>query len=408
MESPHLKILLVHNSYRQRGGEDIAVQQEYELLKQHGHDVTVYRRSNHEIENLSLIERMGLIGRMISASDAKREVLDILRELNADLVHVHNTFMMISPAVYQACSEAGVPVVQTLHNYRLLCPGATFYRDGQVCEECMVHGLLRSVRHGCYRNSHLMTAAVALMLRTHRERAIWDTDVDTYLAPTEFARQKFIGGGLPAEKIYVKPNFVDMDPGVRTYRGHYALFVGRLSEEKGLPTLLDAWKHLQGVVPLVIVGEGPLRSQLELEIEKRNLSNIRFTGWLKRDEVRTAMKEAAFLVFPSTWYETFGMTLAEAFACGTPALGSRLGAVQEIIDDGTTGMHFTAGDAGDLAEKAAWAWQHASEMEAMGKACRRAYETHYTAENNYSLLMKIYRTTIEHYGKKSAAISNSN
>jgi glycosyltransferase involved in cell wall biosynthesis len=390
-----LKILLIHNTYQQPGGEDVVVEQEFQLLKRNRHDVMIYRRSNHEISSLTSIQKLRLLQRIISADDARSEVRDLLRTHKPDIVHVHNTFMMISPSVYQACVDERVPVVQTLHNYRLLCPGSTFYRDGHVCEDCMEHSLLSSVRHGCYRESHLMTAASALMLKTHRVRKTWNTQVDSYIALTRFAKRKFIDGGFPADKIHVKANFVEVDPGMRTYPGNYALFVGRLSEEKGLLTLLDAWERLPKIVPLVIVGEGPLRSRLESEVEKRKLQDIQFRGWLKRDEVRAAMKEAAFLVFPSVWYETFGMTVTEAFASGTPVLGSRLGAIEEIIDNGVNGLHFEPGNANDFAKKIAWAWEHLIEMETMGRAARRTYQAQYTAEKSYAALMDIYQSAIQ-------------
>lgn len=390
-----MKVLLIHNSYQQPGGEDVVFEQECRLLQRHGHEVITYHRSNHELDDLSLLERVGLIGRIISADDTQREVRRLLHEQKPDLVHIHNTFMMISPSVYEVCNDANIPVLQTLHNYRLLCPKSTFYRDGKVCEDCMEKSIWQGVKHGCYRNSRSMTAAVALMLQTHRTRQTWETRVGTYLALTEFARQKFIDGGLPAEKIRVKPNFVDPDPGERTKPGKYALFVGRLSQEKGLITLLAAWKRLGIDVPLLIVGDGPLRGHLESEVESQNLENVHFTGWLPRQEVQDAMKNAAFLVVPSVWYETFGMIMTEGFACGTPSVGSRLGAIEEIIDDGKTGLHFTPGDADDLAEKVTWAWEHSSDVEAMGKAGRRTYEDRYTADNNYTLLMGIYREAME-------------
>jgi glycosyltransferase involved in cell wall biosynthesis len=312
-----------------------------------------------------------------------------------DLVHAHNTFMMISPSVYEACGEAHVPVLQTLQNYRLLCPAALLFRDGHVCEECSEHGLTRSVWHGCYRDSRPTTAAVALMLKTHRERRTWTDAVTGYVVATEFARQKFIHGGLPAEKIFVKPNFVDPDPGERSQPGDYALFVGRLSPEKGVSTLLAAWSRLGPSIPLVIAGDGPLRPRLEAEVAKNNLRQVSFRGRLNPSETRAAMKQARFLVLPSLWYEGFPMVMAESLACGTPVLGSRLGAIEEIITDGRTGLHFTPGDPTDLGEKVEWAWNHPSELTAMGREARRDYESRYTSEMNYSLLMAIYQQVIK-------------
>ena len=389
-----MKILLVHNTYQQPGGEDVVFEQECRLLQQHGHEVVTYSRSNHEIEQLSMFGRVALVTRIISANDSRDDIRKILDAFQPDLVHAHNTFMMISPSVHEACGEARVPVLQTLQNYRLLCPAALLFRDGHVCEECTTHGLLRSVWHGCYRDSRPTTAAVALMLKTHREWRTWTDAVTGYVVATEFARQKFIDGGLPAEKIYVKPNFVEPDPGERSSPGDYALFVGRLSPEKGLSTLLAAWSRLRTSIPLVIAGDGPLRASLEAEAAKNNLHQLTFRGRLDTNQTRIAMKQARFLVLPSLWYEGFPMVMAESLACGTPVVGSRLGAMQEVITDGRTGLHFATGDSTDLAEKVEWAWSHPTELAAMGHEARRDYEALYTPEVNYSLLMSIYEQTI--------------
>lgn len=389
-----MKVFLAHNSYQRPGGEDVVFTQECQLLERHGHDVLTYWRSNLELEQLASIERLALVNRIISAADSRLAVLRVLRGEKPDLVHVHNTFMMISPSIYQACREAQVPVVQTLHNFRLLCPAATFFRDGRTCEECVEHGLWRGAWHGCYRSSRATTAAVALMLQLHRARSTRDQSVDRYIALSEFSRKKFVDGGLPAEKISVKPNFVYPDPGERNSAGHYALFVGRLSAEKGLSTLLTAWELSRVPIPLIIIGDGPLREPLETQAAKNGRRQVTFRGRLNRADTRSAMKQAAFLILPSVCYENFPMTIAESFACGTPVLCSRLGAMQEIVTDHRTGLHFTPGDAEDLASKVEWAWDHLTELATMGREARREYEARYTPEQNYSHLMKIYRQTL--------------
>jgi glycosyltransferase involved in cell wall biosynthesis len=394
-----MRILIIHNSYQQPGGEDIVVAQEAALLERNGHTVSIYKRSNDEIDDLSFAQRLGLIPRIVSARDSKLAVRGILRDLKPDLVHVHNTFAMVSPSVYEACQEEDVPVVQTLHNYRLLCPAATFYRDAEPCEECMTQGLLQSVRHACYRDSRAMSAAIALMLKTHRSRQTWNRQIDTYIAISNFVREKFIQAGFPAGKISVKPNFVYPDPGERSGSGDYALFLGRLSPEKGLRTLLETWERLPSTVPLVIAGDGPMRPHLETEVARKGLRGIRFVGQCGRQEAYDAIKKAAFLVVPSVWYEPFGLVVAEAFACGTPVLGACVGAIQEMLDDHVTGLHFTPGDPDELAKKVAWAWEHLPELAAMGRAARRVYEDRYTANTNYRFLMNIYGSAIDAHAK---------
>jgi glycosyltransferase involved in cell wall biosynthesis len=389
-----MKIVVVHNTYQRPGGEDVVVAAECRLLESQGHQVICYHRSNHELEQMCTSQRLLMIRDIVYSADSKRAIRDLLRKEEPDIVHVHNTFMMISPSIYDACQEAGVPVVQTLHNFRLLCPAWTLARDGQVCEECVDSGLWRSVLYGCYRDSRLMSAAVAVMLQVHRSRGTWDDQVDGYVVLSDFARRKFIDGGLPAGKIYVKPNFVAPDPGEREKPGRCALFIGRLSLEKGVSTLLAAWEKLKTRIPLIIVGEGPLRQSLEAEATVRHLYGVTFTGWLSPEEARATMKNAAFTIAPSVCYEGFPMSIAEAFACGTPVLCSGLGGMQEIVDDRRTGLHFTAGDADDLAAKVEWAWEHPSQLATMGREARIEYETCYTADRNYAQLMQIYEQTM--------------
>lgn len=392
-----MKILLAHNYYQQPGGEDIVFAQERELLMRHGHEVRVYERSNHELDGASAARRLIQVQQMISSERTKQEVLSILRSERPDVVHATNTFMMISPSLYEACRVERVPVVQTLHNYRLLCPAAVLFREGKVCEECPEHGLQRSVLHGCYRNSRAMTAAVALMLRVHRQRGTWRSTVAAYVALTEFGRRKFIEGGLPAEKIFVKPNFVEPDPGEREGAGNYALFAGRLSAEKGVRVLLEAWSQLHYPAELRIVGDGPLRAELEQEAAKRGLRHVSFLGRLNNQRVREAIKGAACLIVPSIWYEGFPMVMAESLACGTPILASRLGAMEEIVEDGRNGLLFEAGDAADLARQAEWAFRNPLKLAEMGHEARHDYDSRYSAERNYSLLMHIYEQAITNY-----------
>ena len=309
-----------------------------------------------------------------------------------DLVHIHNTFVMISPSIYAACREAGIPVVQTLHNYRLFCPAATFFRNGRICEKCIDHTLWRSVRHGCYRGSRPATVAVASMLAVHRVRQTWTRDITSYIALTKFAQDKCVQGGLPAEKIFIKPNFVHPDPGPRNgcSDGDYAIFVGRLSPEKRVSTLLEAWALSHNRIPLLIIGGGPQYLQAEEVAERRGLDTVTFLGVLPHDQTLAAIKRARLLIFASEWYETFGLTIVEAFACGVPVICSRLGAMQEIVDDGRTGLHFTSGDAEDLADKTQWAWDNPARTRSMGREARREYENKYTAEKNYPLLSWIF------------------
>jgi glycosyltransferase involved in cell wall biosynthesis len=393
-----MKIVVVHNTYQQPGGEDIVFRNECELLRGAGHEVIEYQRSNHDASSYVSVHQLALAKNTIWASDTRRKFRELLVQERPDVVHVHNTFVMMSPSIYWACRDARVPVVQTLHNYRLLCPGATFFRDGKVCEECLGHGVWRGVRHSCYQGSSQATAVVAAMLTTHRVLGTWSRLIEYFLAPTEFARRKFIKGGLPAEKILVKPNFVDPDPGAGTGGRDYALFVGRLSPEKGTRSLLAAWAQLGTRIPLHIVGDGPLRAELESFAQQNGLSNVVFRGRMAWKETMEVMKGARCLMFPSECYEgALPLTVVEAFACGTPVVASRLGAMQDLIVDGGTGFHFTPGDATDLASKAEYAWSHPEILAPMSVSARKAYESGYTAERNYAMLMETYERAIRNY-----------
>jgi len=384
-----VKLLLVHNTYQQAGGEDAVFEQERRMLEREGHQVITYCRSNWDVDSYHGLRRLSLAKRTVWASDTRREILRLLRQEKPDLVHVHNTFVMVSPSIYSACCEAGVPVVLTLHNYRLLCPAATFFRDGKVCEECKI-SLSRGIKHACYHSSYSASAVVALMIASHRLRRTWKNEVSCFVALTQFARDKFVEGGLPGEKIFVKPNFVDPDPGGRTGDGEYALFVGRLSPEKGVKTLLEAWKRLRTPIRMLIVGSGPEQTGLEAQAARDGLTNIRFEGQLPREEAFAAIKNARFVIIPSEWYETFCMAIVEAFACSKAVICSRMGAMQELVADGRTGLHFTPGDPDDLAKKVEWAWNHPADLREMGTAARKEYESRYTAKSNYPMLMEIY------------------
>lgn len=383
-----MKILLVHNQYQIPGGEEVVFEQERELLERAGHTVVTYCRTNYEAESYTGLRKFALVKNIAWSSDTNAALGRLLREEKPDVVHVHNTFMMMSSSVFEACRAAAVPVVQTLHNFRMFCPAANFIRDGKVCEECTEHSLFRGIRYGCFRHSRAATATVVLMIEAQRQRQAY---ADLYVALSEFSRQKFLANGMPAEKVRVKPNFVHPDPGERTVEGDYAIFAGRLSEEKGLDTLLAGWQQLQCDIPLMIVGDGPLLTPLQKMAADLKLSGVTFAGRLPRPQTQAAIKAARFLLAPSQCYENFPMGIAESFACGVPVICSRLGGMQELVEDGFTGLHFTPGNATELADKVQWAWSHPEEMRSMGRHARREYLNKYTAEKNYPLLMEIYR-----------------
>lgn len=387
-------ILLVHNYYQREGGEDAGVRQERDLLAAAGHRIAEYSRCSREIKLNGISSRIKLGAGALWSQRTYSELRSLIARERPAVAFIHNTVPLISPSAYFACAEVGVPVVQTLHNYRFLCPAGTFLRDGKICEECVTSSLVQSVRHSCYQDSAAASATLALMLASQRVLETWKEKVACYIARTEFARKKFIEGGLPAERIVVKPCFVHPDPGPKGGSGDTVLFLGRLSAEKGLRTLLAAWERLDGRVPLRIAGDGPLRGELEAEVERRHIAGIKVLGRIPGAELLPELKRARFLVFPSEWYEGLPLTIAEAFACGVPVVASRIGSMIELVEDGRTGLHFSPGDPADLAAKVEWAWTHPIEMEEMGRASRREYEAKYTAEQNYQALLRIHETAL--------------
>ncbi|MCX7593399.1 MAG: glycosyltransferase [Fischerella sp.] len=381
-----MRILSVHNRYQIRGGEDESRQAEEGLLREMGHEVEVYEESNDRIATMN---SLALASRTIWSQEAHQIIKQRLRKQTHDIVHVQNFFPLISPSVYYAAKDEGVPIVQTLRNYRLLCPNALFFRDGNICEDCLGKFVpLPGVVHGCYRENRIASAAVASMLMVHRTLRTWTKMVDIYITLTEFARQKFIVGGFPANKIVVKSNFVHPDPKPGQGKGGYALFVGRLSVEKGLDTLVAAWKHLQIKLPLKIIGDGPLAEQLAEDTKK--MPHIEWLGRKPMSEVYNLMGEAMFLIFPSNWYETFGRVAVEAFAKGTPVIAADIGAIAELVDHQRTGLKFIPGNPKDLAAKVEWLLAHPKELSQMRQEARSEYETKYTAKHNYYKLMEIY------------------
>lgn len=385
-------ILFVHNYYRDRGGEDAGVRQERDLLAAHGHRVVEYNRDNAEIDSNGVPAKVKLGLGTIWSRRSYNEIRALAQRERPDVAYLHNVVPLISPSAYYACQQERIPVVQTLHNYRLFCPAGPLYREGKICEECVHHSVVRSIRHHCYRDSALATASIAGMIAVHRWLKTWDRHVDGFIVRTEFARRWFVAAGIAAEKVTVKPCFVEADPGCPWTRREAALFVGRLSAEKGLDTLLRTWNRVGRKIPLRIIGDGSLREKIEREVSE--LCGVEFLGWLETPAVLEKMKQARFLVLPSEWYEGLPLTLVQAFACGLPVLASRLGSMAEVVEHGKTGLHFNAGDEKDLAGVVEWAWTHPSEMEEMGRNARAEYEAKYTAQRNYDALMRISERVI--------------
>ena len=380
-----LRIMTVHNRYRHQGGEDAVVAQEVRLLRERGHDVRLFTRDNRSIPDGGTFR---VAAGAIWSRPAAAALATALSEHGADVVHVHNTFPLLSPSVYYAAARMGIPVVQTLHNFRLICPEATFLRAGEVCTDCL--GLpvpWPAIRHACYRNSRSASTVSTAVIVTHKALGSWRRRVDAFIALTEFARAQFVVGGLPGTRIYVRPNHV-ADPGDPEPDGQEgaesALFVGRLSEEKGVRHLVEAWRGLDR--PLLVLGSGPLEEEL------RSLApeHVNFAGHVTPAEVQKALKRAAFLVVPSICLEGFPLTVLEAYSAGVPVIAARLGSLAEIVADGETGLLYPAGSATALASCARRLFGSGELRASLGRQARAVYVERYTPTIAYESLLGIY------------------
>lgn len=385
-----MKVLLVHNRYQQKGGEDTVVESEKEMLLAHGVEAEVLAADNDHI--------VGISGQLRAAADVFHSARGVTRLNEAlaafkpDLVHVHNWFPTFSPGIFRACKGNGVPVVHTLHNYRLLCIKASLYRDGKICEDCVGTALrLPGIVHGCYRGSRSGSMATTAAMVAHWRLGTWHDAVDRFIALSEFARTKLIEGGLPAEKISVKPNSLASDPGARPGNGGYFAYVGRLTDEKGIPTLLDCWRKGTDLPRLRIVGTGELEG--DVREAAATLNNVEWLGARSGDEVLDIIGNAQALICPSHWYEGMPRVVVESMAVGTPVIASRLGTYIEMIDHGQTGMLFDAWNGNALL---ACVREFLSQMNAeqMRRATRAQFDSRYSAVKNFEQLIEIYKKII--------------
>jgi glycosyltransferase involved in cell wall biosynthesis len=381
-------VLVIHNRYLQPGGEDAVVRSEIALLRQHGHRVLQYARHNREIAGFSGIRKARLAITTTWDQESYAQLRALIRQERPEIAHCHNLLPLLSPSAYYACAAEGVPVVQAVHNYRLLCPGGNFFREGSACTDCN-GSLTKAVLRGCYHGSRRQTATIGLMLGIHRALRTWQDRVTTYIAPSAFCRSRLTEHALPPNRVTVKSHFVsDVFPQAQD-RGDYVIFVGRLSEDKGILPLLETWRELKHI-PLVVVGSGPLDAAAHRLASSLEGSQIHFTGHLPHSEALRLMCNARFLVAPSRCYETFGLTVLEAMACGIPSIVPRIGALPELVCDRRTGMVADVDNPEELSRAIRYAWSHWLETREMGRAARAHCIEHYSAETNYRKLTQIY------------------
>lgn len=378
-------VLIVHNHYQLPGGEDVAVENEKRLLEENGHRVFLYIRNN----TLPLFQKLLLPSVMFFNPRTWFDIRKIIRENNIDIVHVHNTTHVISPAVYYAAKSCGVPIVQTIHNYRMICPAGTLFRDGRICESCSGGDFKPALRHHCYRGSRLQTAAVAANMKLHRSTGIYRKL--NYIVLSEFGKEKLLTfDQILPEKVYIKPNFVypgkGPDPASK-HREEYYLYAGRLEEIKGIRLLLEAFRRMPEK-RLKIAGDGPLMDEIRTQVQSEKLKNIELLGWIPQDELKTLMRAAAALIICSQWYEAFSLLIIEAFAEHLPVIGGKIGNMQNLIKDKVNGLLFEYNSVQGLID-AVKAFEHC-DREKLADNAHQTWLHDYSPDANYRMLSDIY------------------
>lgn len=388
------RILQIHNFYQIPGGEDVVVRNEKRLLEEHGHQVYTYYRTNKELAERGILGKLLLPFTAVYSFRTKREVERLIREEHIDIVHVHNTLTMVSPSVFYAAFKCKVPVVQTLHNFRMLCPAGSFFRDNVICEECVTQGMGCAIRHKCYRNSMLQTMVSAAILKLHRMLGTYRRV--NFICLTEFNRNKLLDSldtkrkTVDPARVYIKPNFTfaeGIKPNDARAKEEYFLFAGRVEALKGIDVAIRAFEQLPEEL-LYVAGNGPMMEEMQAYVKAHNMSNVRFLGYLQKDEMSERFYHAKAVIMTSQCYEAFAMTIAEAYSYGVPVIAGKVGNMEGMVKDGVTGVKFTYNSAEDLAAKVREF--NALDLSALKENAREFYEKRLRPEDNYQKLVEIY------------------
>jgi len=381
-----MKILFIHNQYTQRGGEDVALDLETKLLQEKGHEVEKLVFTNDSIAGRST-SKITSAFKAVYNFDAYTKTENLIRDFKPDIIHVHNLFFVASPSVLFAAAKFKIPVVLTIHNYRLVCANALLLRDGHVCELCIGKTIpLDGIKYKCYHNSSAQSALVTTITSFHKLVKTWQHKVSSYIVLTEFAKDKLKSSslGVDENKLLVKPNFID-DPGTGSWpREDFFVFVGRISEEKGIYILLEAFANMSAQ-KILVIGDGPQKQKLQEQYASN--PNIIFAGSMNKDEVLKTLQKSRALIFPSIWYEGLPFTIVEAFATGTPVIASKIGAMTDLITHGYNGYHFTAGSAENLQEGIATF----DGSQQLYLNARETYTSKYHPDIHYASILKIYK-----------------
>lgn len=386
-----MRILVAHNRYRseQPSGEDVVVGADVESLRRRGHVVQEYVRRSDDIAGFGLAAKAALPARVVWSPADARAVRALIRSFRPQVMHVHNTFPLISPSILREARLLGVPVVATLHNYRLFCASGLLLRDGNACTSCVGRSALPGLVHGCYRGSRAATLPVSVSISLHGTARTWSRNVDRVVVMTEFARRAVVRAGMPEERVVVRPHGVTSAMVERSMTGDDFVYVGRLSEEKGIDLLIEAWDNSFG--RLSVVGDGVLAGRLRRRAAERDLDVV-FHGPMAHEDARRLMAHARAVVVPSRAFETFGLTAVEAMSAGVPVIVAAHGALGELVDGAEAGLGFRPGDVADL--RRALSRMDRETSARLGKQARERYARRYTMDRAMGTLERIYAAVV--------------
>ncbi len=389
------KVLIVHNYYRIPGGEDSVVENEKKLLEDHGHEVLLYSRSNKETEKFVGVKKLLLPFVVIFNFRTFRDIRKIIHEQHINIVHVHNTLALISPSIYYASLSCKVPIVQTIHNFRFLCPNGFFYRDGHICEDCAKYGLKCAIRHGCYQDSHLRTSVFAIHAYIHRKAGIYGKL--HYICLTDFNKKKLLAlKQIDPQRVFIKPNFAFHSQSKCTgdksnLQEGYFIYAGRLDESKGVDLLLKAWHAMGEKAPrLLICGTGPLSNWCEKYIRNHQVRTVKMLGYVANEKTKELIARAKALILPTRWYEGFPMVIAEAYSVGTPVISSNIGNAGNLVREGITGYKIT-----EISADSMWGAVKKIESKNLSQSVQAVFLKEYSAEANYEKLLHIYNACLK-------------
>jgi glycosyltransferase involved in cell wall biosynthesis len=390
-----MKILICHNFYQSRGGEAETVFRDKKLLEKKGHSVTLFDRDNKEINNYGLIQKIKLFFDIFFSFKTYREIKRIIEQQRPDIAHIHNVFPLISPSVYYALKKMKIPVLQTIHNYRFLCPNGLFLNNkGKICERCKNGNFFHAIVGKCYRDSYLQTFGMAFTLCLHRKLKTFINKIDIFVSPSNFLKKKLIEGRVPKEKIVVKPHFIECEKAKPSYEfDNYVVYLGRLSREKGLFTLVKAFENI-GNITLKIIGEGPTRKELERFVIQEGIKNVQFLGFIIGQEKFKILNKAMFMILPSECYENMPYAVLESFARGVPVIASKIGGLKELIEDGVTGFLFEPGNVEDLKQKIVKLLNDRELLLKIRYNVRKVVKEKYSEEIGYKNMIELYQKVI--------------